>query len=689
MKDYRQIIAHPEIFGNVQSVDESGRRTEVFFPKIKLSWRLWWIERSSSGRPRCQKLDGEAAFIWHLRSERPIHRRERTKLWICFMSATLFATTLVFAAQIPDAEYEAVAEEYVRGYFAARPLQGTALGLHEYDGKITDYSRLALDAELSRLRRFDDRLKKFDPDKLSQRQSIDLRILQAAIKKELFQMQDMSIFERNPMVYARAADVNVYVKRNFAPLEDRVRSIVAIESQVPNIVIAAKTNLSDVLPRPYVELAIQIAKGSSDFLKKNLVAAIADLKDERVRVEFQEANRKAAATLTDYAAWLERDKLPKASPDFALGTEKFQPLLAETELVDLPPEKILEIATTQLKAEQNTFAVAAKKIDPGKSPGEVFKQIQSEHPTPESLLPDIGKNLEQIRKYVAGHHLVTIPSEVRARVKETPQYRRAVSFASMDTPGPFERRATEAYYYVTPTESEWPQKQKEEWLTAFNYYNADIVSIHEVYPGHYVQFLRLNASPASKVEKIFGSYAFIEGWAHYCEKMMIDEGYSGAPTPSPTPRPSASLGTTATPKAKPSPNTSPTSSFNDIKRAANYRMAQADEAMLRLCRLCVSIKMHTQNMTVAEGTKFFQENCYYEEKPARAEAMRGTFDPDYLNYTLGKLQILKLRDDYKAQQGDDFSLQKFHNELLNHGMPPIRLLREIMLKDKSKWDKVL
>src|SRR6266699_3419441 len=618
-----------------------------------------------------------------------VTKRGSGKLLLPILLLTLSLRATVLAAQAEDAEYEAVAEEYIKTYLAAHPLEGTALGLHEYDGKISDYSRLALDAELNRLQRFDDRLSKFDQTKLSARQSIDLRLLQSAVKRDLFEIQEMSTFERNPMVYARAADVNVYIKRNFAPLEDRVRSIVAIESQVPNIIIAAKTNLSDVLPRPYVELAIQIAKGSSDFLKKNLVAAIADLKDERVRVEFQEANRKAAAALTDYAAWLERDKLPKASSNFALGTEKFQRLLAETELVDLPPEKILEIGMTQLKAEQNSFAEAAKKIDPGKSALEVFKQIQREHPTPESLLPDIGKNLEQIRKYVAGHHLVTIPSEVRARVKETPQYRRAVSFASMDTPGPFERRATEAYYYVTPTESEWPEKQKEEWLTAFNYYNADIVSIHEVYPGHYVQFLRLNASPASKVEKIFGSYAFIEGWAHYCEKRMIDEGYSGAPTPGPTPKPSASPGTIATPKAKPSPETSSSSSVDDIKRAAKYRMAQADEAMLRLCRLCVSIKMHTQNRTVDEGTKFFQDNCYYEEKPARAEAMRGTFDPGYLNYTLGKLQILKLRDDYKAQEGANFSAQKFHNELLNHGMPPIRLLRELMLKDKSKWDEVL
>jgi uncharacterized protein (DUF885 family) len=568
-----------------------------------------------------------------------------------------------FAAETEDGEYEAVAEEYIKGYLGAHPLEGTALGLHEYDGKITDYSRLALDAELSRLRRFDDRLSKFDPGKLGARQSIDLRILQAAVKRDLFEMQDMSVFERNPMVYARAVDVNVYIKRNFAPLEDRVRSLVAIESQIPNILIAGRTNLNDVVPKPYVELAIQIARGSADFLKKDLVAAIGNLKDEQLRGAFHEANRKAANALNDYAAWLEREKLPKASMDYALGEEKFGPFLAQTELVDLPPQKILEIGRDQLKAEQTAFAEAAKKIDPNKSPVEVFKQIQSEHPTPQNLIPDVARDLDKIRKYVLNRRLVGIPSDVRAKVKETPQYLRATSFASMDTPGPFEKRANEAYYYVTPTENEWPEKQKEEWLTAFNYYTSDVTSIHEAYPGHYVQFLHLNASPATKVEKIFGSYAFVEGWAHYCEKMMLDEGYGGS--------------------------SSSTPSEDEVKRAAKYRMAQADEALLRLCRLCVSIKMHTQNISIDEATKFFQDNCYYEEKPARQEAMRGTFDPGYLNYTLGKLLILKLRDDYKAQQGDDFSLQKFHNELLNHGMPPIRLLREIMLKDQSKWDQVL
>ena len=595
---------------------------------------------------------------------KPVSRVKAVSFILLLAVLWLFAQGIRgFGAETEDGEYEAVAEEYIKGYLGAHPLEGTALGLHEYDGKITDYSRLALDAELSRLRRFDDRLNKFDRTKLSPRQSVDLRILQAAVKKDLFEMQEMSVFERNPMVYARAADVNVYIKRNFAPLEDRVRSLVAIESQIPNILIAARTNLNDVIPKPYVELAIQIAKGSADFLKKDLVAAVGTLKDEQLRVAFHEANRKAANALNDYAAWLEREKLPKASMDFALGEEKFRRFLAQTELVDLPPQKILEIGLEQLKAEQTAFAEAAKKIDPNKSPIEVFKQIQSEHPTPQNLIPDVAKDLDKIRKYVLTRRLVSIPSDVRAKVKETPQYLRATSFASMDTPGPFEKRANEAYYYVTPTENDWPEKQKEEWLTAFNYYTSDVVSIHEAYPGHYVQFLCLNASPASKVEKIFGSYAFVEGWAHYCEKMMLDEGYGSS--------------------------TNSTPSEDDVKRAAKYRMAQADEALLRLCRLYVSIKMHTQKMSLDEATKFFRDNCYYEEKPARQEAMRGTFDPGYLNYTLGKLQILKLRDDYKAQQGDDFSLQKFHNELLNHGMPPVRLLREIMLKDQSEWDQVL
>ena len=562
----------------------------------------------------------------------------------------------------PDVELENVAEEFIRGYLAARPLHATELGFHEYDGRISEYTRLAIDAELARLKRFDERLKKFDLAKLSARPAIDLRLLQTAIKRELFLAQDLSIYEHNPMTYARALEVSVYVKRKYAPIEDRVRSIIMVENQAPNIMIAARTNLADVLPKPYVELAIQTARGAAEFLKKDLVEALNELKDESLRATFMQSNRRAAAALSDYAAWLEKEKLPKATPEFAIGEEKYRALLAGVELVDLPPAKILELGLAELKSEQEVFAEAAKQIDASKSPQEVFKQIQSEHPTAENLIPEITKKLDSIRKFVVDHKLVTIPSEVRAQVKETPPYRRATSFASMDTPGPFEKRANEAYFYVTPPESDWPEAQKNEWLTSFNSYLADLISIHEAYPGHYVQHLHLNASKTTKAEKIFGTTSFIEGWAHYCEMMVIDEGFGATKT---------------------------NPSEEDLKRAAKYRMAQAQAAMIRLCRLSVSVKMHTEGMSVEDATKFFQENCYFEEKPAHAEAMRGTFDVGYLNYTLGKLQILKLRKDWEAQEGENFSLKKFHDEVLNHGMLPIRLLREIMLKDKAKWEEVL
>jgi uncharacterized protein (DUF885 family) len=560
-----------------------------------------------------------------------------------------------------DADFDKLALDFTSGYLAARPLQGVALGFHQYDGKIGDYSRLAIDAEVERLKRFQNQLGKLDASKLSKGAAIDRRILQAAIAGELFKIVDMDVFDKNPMTYAGALNVNIYIKRDFKPLEDRVRDIVTIEDQAANIMTAAKTNLLPVLPKPYVELAIQIANGSADFLEKDLAGALKDVKDEGLMAAFQDSNKKAAAALRDFAAWLTKERLPKAIADFALGAKKFQQMLTGTEMVDLPPDKILAIGLQRLKEEQDIFAAAARIIDPKKKPVEVFKQIQSEHPKPGELVTDVAKDLDQIRQWVLDHHIVAIPSDVRATVTATPQFDRATTFASMDTPGPFEKKATQAYYYVTPVEDNWTDKQKDEWLTSFNYYTTDVVSIHEAYPGHYVQFLHLNASPATQVEKIFRSYAFIEGWAHYGEKMMLDEGFGSAPNP--------------TPEQK--------------VRAAKYRMAQADEALLRLCRLCVSIKMHTQGMSVADAAKFFHENCYYEEKPSLSEAMRGTFDPGYVNYTLGKLQILKLRDDYKAQEGANFSLEKFHNELLNHGAPPIRLLREILLKDESKWGAVL
>jgi uncharacterized protein (DUF885 family) len=567
------------------------------------------------------------------------------------------------SSQVPiDTEFNQLSSEYLAGYLAWRPQVGTSLGLHQYDGKVTDFSSRSIAAELVRLKSFDQRLAALATNHLSTPALHDYRILSGAVKREIFAFDSARIYSQNPMTYAGVLDVNIYIKRNFAPLPERVRSITAILNQAPQIAAAARANLAEALPQPLIETAIDQANGSADFLGKDLVDALKDVKDEQLMTEFRSVNSRAVQEMRNFATYLKEQKLPKANNAYALGREKYMRLLACSEMVTRTPEELLDLGMRELRRQQDSFTRAAREIDPAKPSTDVFRAIQKEHPVADKLIPDTANDLDRIRQFVIDHRIITIPSPVRAQVTETPQYLRATSFASMDTPGPFETKATEAYYYITPVEPDWTPQKKEEWLTAFDFYDISITSIHEAYPGHYVQFLCLNASPATKLEKIFTGYAFTEGWAHYCEEMMVDEGFGGS-------------GPAATPEQR--------------VTAAKYRMAQADEALLRVCRLCASIKLHCQGMTVDEATRFFQDNCYYEEKPARQEAIRGTFDPEYLYYTLGKLEILKLREDYRKQEGNHFTLEKFHNELLRHGAPPLRLLREVMLKDPRAWDQVL
>jgi uncharacterized protein (DUF885 family) len=562
-----------------------------------------------------------------------------------------------------DAAFNHLADDYLAGYLAWRPGSGVYLGLHQYDGLVTDYSKASIDAELARLKSFDQRMAGLDTAQLSPQAFFDYRLLRGAIQREIFSFVQQEAFTKNPMSYSGAVDVNIYIKRDFAPLPDRVRSVISILRHAPDIMAAARANLADSLPRPLLETAVEEADGAADFLGKDLVEALKDVKDPALTADFNAANQRAIAEMRGYSTFLKEQKLPKASEDYALGREKYIQMLKCGEMLSQSPEQILELGLRELARKHQVFAGTARLIDPSRPAIDVFRAIQKDHPTEQSLIPDTTRDLESIRQFVANHHIISLPSQVRARTAATPQFLRASSFASMDTPGPFETKATEAYYYITPVEPDWPDKRKEEWLAAFNYYTTDIVSIHEAYPGHYVQFLHLNASRATRIEKIFNSYAFTEGWAHYCEQMLVDEGFGASASPTPT--------------------------REEQIRAAKYRLAQTDEALLRVCRLCVSIKMHCQGMKVDEAAKFFEDNCYFEASPAHSEAMRGTFDPEYLYYTVGKLELLKLREDYRKQQGADFSLQKFHDALLNHGAPPVRLLREVMLKDPATWDEVL
>ena len=548
----------------------------------------------------------------------------------------------------PDSAFVKLSEEFLDGYFGWRPQLGTYLGLHQYDGKVKDFSKTSIDAELARLKEYERKLVSFRKDSLSSRMNYDYRILLSALRQEIFAIEELNIYVKNPMTYAGSLDLNIYIQRNFAPLEERMKSIIAIEEQSPAIFAAARENLADSLAKPYIETAILIARGGASFLKNELAQALTKVQDDSLQQSFVKSNSLAVAELENFATYLEKQKLPKAHTSYAIGRENFQKMLLYNEMLTITPEEILEMGMDELKKEQALFAEVAKKIDPNKKAIDVFEGLKKDHPTAENLIPEAKKNLESIRQFLVDKKIVTIPSEVRVNLQETPKFARSTGTASMDTPGPFEKKATEAFYYITPVEDNWTAKQKEEWLTQFNYYVTDIISIHEAYPGHYVQFLHVNASDATKIEKIFASYAFVEGWAHYTEKMMIEEGF----------------GTT------------------DSITAAKYHLAQLDESLLRLCRLCVSVKTHCEGMSLADATRFIQDNAYYSYKPAYQEALRGTFDPGYLSYTLGKLQILKLREDYKKQEGANFSLQKFHDELLGSGMPPVELMREMMIKNQ-------
>ena len=555
-----------------------------------------------------------------------------------------------------DLKFQQLSEDYISGYLAWRPELSVYLGFHEYDGKTSDFSKGSIENELGRLKKYNQMLHEIDSNSFSPKMYYDFRILQQGIKNEIFNFEEIEPYSKNPMTYAGAMDISIYIKRNFAPLEERLKSIIAIENKAPSFFSVAKSNLADSLAKPFIETAIQIANGSSDFLGSDLIIALEEVKNDSLMAAFMTANNKAISELKSFVKFLEKEKLPKANNNYALGKEKYRKMLLYGESISLSPEKILEIGLSELNREKGVFNDMAKIINPNKKPIDVYHDIQNEHPTSGNLISEVSKNVEAIRQFIIDKKIVTIPSEARVQVKETLKFARSTSTASMDSPGPFEKKAIEAYYYITPVDPKWTEIQKEDWLSMFDYYTTNITTIHEVYPGHYTQFAHLNASSATKIEKIFGSYAFVEGWAHYTEKMMIDEGYGN---------------------------------IGDPIRTAKFHLAQSGEALLRLCRLCVSIKMHSEGMSVDDATKFFMDNWYQGEKPSRQEAIRGTFDPGYLYYSLGKLMMLKLRDDYQRQEGDNFSLQQYHDLILDNGMPPIQILREKLLKDKNIWTKIL
>ena len=558
----------------------------------------------------------------------------------------LLLAALVFAqAPAPttsDAAFSKFVDDYFSARFAARPTEGTAAGLHEYDSKMPDLSRAAIDARVATLRGELRTLTSMDPAKLSFDNQIDATAIDGEIRSELLDLETLKTWENNPMRYAAVAGfaVNDLLKRDFAPAADRLRSVTARLKAVPAICAAGRANVKNP-PKEFTTLATRMAKGSTGFLS----GAVADFaktaagSDAALLKEFTDANAGAVAALNDYAAWLEKDLAPRSTGSYAIGAANFSAKLLFDDMVQMPLSEVLATGEADLAKNYAAFVETAKKIDPSKTPAEVMKSLSNDHPTAPELIPSVKKSVEAARQFLVDKKIVDIPSEVRPIITETPPFARFGSFASMDTPGAYETKATEAFYYVTPVEKDWDAKHQEEHLRLFNPYVVDMINVHEVWPGHYLQFLYVKRFP-TKTRKLIACGTNVEGWAHYTEQMMVDQGFGGG----------------------------------DPK----VRLAQLQEALLRDCRYVVGIKLHTQGMTVEEGAKVFVEKGFQEPANGYEEARRGAYNPTYLYYTLGKLQILKLRDEYMKSKSA--SLEQFHDAFVSQGGLPIPLVQRILFR---------
>jgi uncharacterized protein (DUF885 family) len=360
--------------------------------------------------------------------------------------------------------------------------------------------------------------------------------------------------------------------------------------------------------------------------------------------EFQKSNQAVIDALNSYQAYLKTDLLPRSHGDFRIGAENYRRKLLYDEMVDLPLDRLLQVGTDNLRRNQEEFKRVAAQIDPKRAPEKILEELENDHPAGDKLLQSFRDVLGGLRSFVVSQHVVTIPSPVPPIVEETPPFARALTTASMDTPGPYEKVAKEAFFNVTLPEASWPKKQAEEYLQGFNRGTIVSTAVHEVYPGHYTQFLWISNAP-TKVRKLIGCSSNAEGWAHYSEQMMLDEGYGKG----------------------------------DLK----LRLGQLQDALLRNARYVAGIQMHTGKMTVEQAVEFFVKEGYQVRPVAEKEAKRGTSDPTYLVYTLGKLQILKLREDYRRMKGGKFSLQEFHDAFMAQGYPPIKIVRRALLGNDS------
>ena len=543
----------------------------------------------------------------------------------------------------PSEPFPHFVDDYLAYLHEALPSYAGLDGVHAHDDLLEDLSRQAIDAHVRTLSGFGRRLHQIDPSHLSRVEQVDHPIVAAGIEARMYELEVIRSWERNPQIYAEIIGSSLAGQALFAyaPEAERARRVVSKLRQVPRLVQAARDNIKEC-PGIFVKVGLESWRGTLRFIESDLPRAFSGLDDLHILGDLADTSTEAATAIKSYLDYLENDLAPRAKASFRLGRERFEQKLKLEDGVDIGSDRLLSIALRELAAVQEEFRKVAGRLNGG-DPIEAWRRAKEQHPAPGQLISVAEAQVGELEEFLRTQDLVSLPDSEPVVVAPSPDFYRW-AFASMWTPGPFESKPSRAYYYLTDVDRNWSPDRQKEHLRDFNIPTLWNISIHEVYPGHFLHFRHLRQVD-SKVRKstLFAPASFVEGWAHYCEHMMVEAGFR--------------------------------------RGDVTIRIGQLAEALVRLARFVIAIRLHCEDLSVEQGMRFFRDEAFLEETTARREAERGTFDPTYLVYSLGKLMMLKLRRDYKERQGGKYSLRAFHDAVLSQGSAPFWALRRLLLDE--------
>ena len=552
----------------------------------------------------------------------------------------------------PAPNFAAVVDQYLDDFARHHPSIAAGNGIHEHDDLLDDYSAAGIRAEIASLRRNGARLRAFDAKTLTPDERVDQRILLGVIDGWLLEQETLKNWQRNPMLYASALTDGVHnlMTMESRPAPVRMRNIISKLRHVPELLGAARTNIVNP-PRLFAERGAAMMHGASDILGRDLDLAFAAEPNKALRDSLRRAADAAIPLITSYTAYLEKDVIPKASGDYTIGAVNLARRYRAEELIDTPLDRMVAIGERELAISQKEFRAAAQRLAPGKDPLTTWLAVRKQHPKMGGVVAATKQIVDSLTAFVASKEIASLPPTERVIVQPAQPF--DLGFASMHASPPLEKTPVKSIFYITDARPDMPLAEQDAWLERYNYASLGNTAAHEAMPGHWLHSTYMRKTPG-KVRRIWiGLNPFPQpssgqdGWAHYAEQMVLDEGFGNG-----DPR---------------------------------QRLAQLSDALTRICRMLSGIKVHTKKWTLADAQRCFEEQAYVSAPAAKREAERATYDPTYGGYFLGKRGIIKLRADYKAKMGAKFNLREFHERVMTNGIAPIWAHRQLLLPgDKSE-----